>query len=59
MRKVRLIILTDEEIEELNKQKILDKEIEEQGILIGWKVAGVKCQTKDHKLLLSTKIPKL
>jgi len=55
MNKVRLIILTDEEFEELNKQKILDNEIEKQGILIGWKAANVKCQTKNLKNQLIVK----
>ncbi len=45
MKKIHLIILTDEEINQL----ALDKEIEEQGILIGWKAAGVKSQTKNLK----------
>ncbi len=49
MRKVRLIILTDEEIGRFNIQKLLDKEIEEQGILIGWKAANVKCQMSNKE----------
>ena len=49
MNKVRLIILTDEEVEQFNIQKFSDKEIEDQGILIGWKAANVKCQTKNLK----------
>ena len=49
MRKIHLIILTDEKVEELNKQKMIDNEIEEQGTLIESKAAGVKCQTKNLK----------
>lgn len=47
--KSRLNILTDEEVERINKQKLLDKEIEEEGILIGWKAANVSSQLKNLK----------
>jgi hypothetical protein len=49
MKKIHLIILTDEEVEQLNKQKLLDREIEERGILIGWKAAGVLSPLRNLK----------
>ena len=49
MKKVRLIILTDEEVEQSKIQKLLDQEIEEQGILIGWKAANVTSQLSNLK----------
>jgi hypothetical protein len=49
MDKVRLIVLTNEQIEQLNKQKSLEKEIENQGIVIGWKSADIKIPLNDLK----------
>jgi len=49
MKKTYLIVLTDDDIEKLNRQKLLEQKIEEQGILIGWNAAGVKCQSKNLK----------
>jgi len=49
MKKTRLILLTDDEFEELNRQKLLDQELEEQGILIGWKSAGIYSPLRDLK----------
>lgn len=49
MYKVRLKIFSEEEFDQSNKQNLLDKEIEEQGVLIGWKAAGVSTQINNLK----------
>ena len=49
MKKLILNVLTDEEVEQLNTQKLLNNEIENQGVFIGWKAIGVNSQLTNLK----------